>query len=939
MQRVAIVLAIVGVCLAASLVPGTASAQERASIVGQVKDSTGAVMPGVTVEASSPALIEKVRSVVTDSAGRYGVIDLRPGIYVVTFSLPGFKTVRREGIELAGAFAATVNADLEVGALEETVTVSGASPVVDLHSTQNQFIVNREILDTLPAARTMQGGASLVPGVSYYSQGFVSVMSVHGSSTADQHFYFDGMKIGQNLTGTGSQASGTGVNDLGQEELVYDAGSQSAETAIGGVRMDSIPKEGGNLFSGVWRTFWSTGALQNDNVTPQLRPFIEAGDKLDFSWNTNAAVGGPIRKDKLWYFAAWRLQQTNSFVANMFWPDGRQVDRGGRVSPHETLRLTYQATPRNKFSVAYYNTWYGTARYDVGGAAGSGNVVAITEPEAAYDQDSALQYSAQAKWQSPVTNRLLFEAQQSFAVSTFMWRYQPDNGPFDVQHRESTTGRRSVASATAPVGYFSQIWNTVANLSYVTGSHAFKAGVNHEWGYSTTKVEPHGDMVFLGFTNGISRTVTVRNSPYQTHPNLNADLGLFAQDRWTLNRLTLSYGGRYDYFNASTPHQSAPAGRFVPARDVAAVPCIPCQHDWSLRVGASYNLFGTGKTALKTSVGKFLASQALGGVTGAGNPLQGQTESRSWNDLDGNGRALDANGHVQYEEIGPTRNANFGVPAGATKIDPNIQRGTNWEESVSVQQELLSGVSLTAGYYRRQFYNLEVTRNLLVDPDRDYTPFTIISPLNGERVTQYNLNLNKFQQVDEYRTNSPSNTRVYNGFEVSINARLPRGGFAFGGVTTERLATNTCDVADPNNRRFCDRVPPFQTLYKASAGYRLPYGVQLSGTFQARPGISIGSDYTFDGAVAGIALTGGGTRTVTLIDPTSQYYPYVTTTDTQVSKTFRVGGTRVRGVVEVFNLLNASTILTVSETVGPIYMRPQAIMQGRRAQVGAQLEF
>ena len=174
---------------------GTASslaAQEAASIVGVVRDTSGAVMPGVTIEASSPALIEKVRNAVTDGSGRFAIIDLRPGSYVVAFTLPGFKSVRREGIILAGAFAATVNAELEVGALEETVTVSGASPIVDLQSTQNQFVANRDVLDVLPATRSMQGGASLVPGVNFYSQGFVSTMSVHGSASSDQRIYFDG---------------------------------------------------------------------------------------------------------------------------------------------------------------------------------------------------------------------------------------------------------------------------------------------------------------------------------------------------------------------------------------------------------------------------------------------------------------------------------------------------------------------------------------------------------------------------------------------------------------------------------------------------------------------------------------------------------------------------------------------------------------------------
>ena len=314
MRRV--VLAVALACAAVVGLARGAAAQEGASIIGLVTDASGAVMPGVTVEASSDALIERTRAAVSDGAGRYAIVSLRPGTYTVTFTLQGFRSVRREGIVLQGNFAATVNADLEVGALEETITVSGASPVVDLQSTQNQFVVSKEVLEVLPATRSMQGGASLVPGVNFYSQGFVSNMSVHGSATSDQRIYFDGMRIGQNLTGTGSQANGTGVNDFAQEELVFDAGSQSAETALGGVRMDSIPKEGGNRFSGGYRYFFSSEDLQNDNVPDDLRQFIREGDSLKVSWNSNASLGGPIVQNRLWFFTAFRLLHNDTYVAD-----------------------------------------------------------------------------------------------------------------------------------------------------------------------------------------------------------------------------------------------------------------------------------------------------------------------------------------------------------------------------------------------------------------------------------------------------------------------------------------------------------------------------------------------------------------------------------------------------------------------------------------------
>jgi hypothetical protein len=947
------------------LMASPAAAQERASIVGQVTDSTGAVLPGVTVEASSPVLIERTRSAVTDGSGRYAIIDLRPGTYAVAFELQGFNKFRREGIVLEGAFAAQVNASLSVGAVSETVTVTGSSPVVDVQSTQNQAVLNRDILNVLPAARTMQGGAGLVPGVSFYSQGFVSSMSVHGSATADQHIYFDGMNIGQNLTGTGSQGNGVSVNELAQTELVYDAGSQSAENALGGVRMDSIPKEGGNSFSGTWRTFGSRGAWQGDNITDELRPFISVGTKLDYSYDTNAVLGGPIMQNKLWFLVAQRVSQSNSLIPLLtaYFPQGGTAASGGQVAPHSTVRLTYQVSQRNKVMFAFYKSQGGTQRFDVGCTATSGNTVSCISPEASYWLPTPLQYAAQAKWTSPVTSRLLLEVGQSLAVPTYKFKYQPENGPLDVQHFNRSTSVRTVASSTAPNDYFNEIWNTIANVSYVTGSHNIKAGVNQEWGYSTLKVEPHGDMSVLTYVNtaGVAtpNSVTVRNSPFIRKDILKANLGLFAQDRWTLHRLTLTYGGRYDHFSGAAPAQDNPAGRFVPARHSEELDCIPCWNDWTVRLGGSYDLFGTGKTALKTSVGKFLAQQALG-LTATLNPMSSQTDARTWADRDGNGSALDANGNVQFNELGPPVNLNLAIPGGGTKIAAGLPRASNWEESVSVQHELFPRVSVTGGYYRRQFYDIQYTQNLALNPQTSFTPFTITVPANaslpnggGQKITLYNLNQTVVN--NNITTWSTNNSRVYNGLEVSVNARLPRG-FIFGGVTTERTATDNCtdlQNSNPNtptatitNRAFCKQVPPFKTLYKGSAAYNLPYQVQVSGSFQWRPGISIGSDYTYTCSAAQAVSTGCtaltaniASITTTVVDPTTQFYAYVKTNDMRVSRAFRRGRIRLQPFMEIFNVLNLSTIVTVNETVGPNYMQPNAIVQARRFQFGGQVEW
>jgi hypothetical protein len=430
MRRVVTCVAVVCAVVAAPLVAATASAQERGSIVGVVQDSSGAVLPGATVEVASPALIEQTRSGVTDSSGRYAIIDLRPGTYTVTVSLAGFQSFKREGIVLEGAFAATVNGTLQVGGIQESLTVSGASPVVDLQSTQNQSVINRTEMDQLPASRTMQGGASLVPGVSYYSQGFTSTMSIHGSLLNDQHIYFDGMNIGQNLTQGGFQGNGVSVNELAQTELIYDAGSQSAENPLGGVRMDSIPKEGGNTFSGTVRVFGSNGSMQNNNITPALQQYIKAGNSLDYLYDFNGVLGGPIRRNKLWFFAAQRVSRTDNLIplpTGIFplYPEGGTSKSGGFVAPNSQILLTYQASPRNKIAFAFYKSQGGTQRFDVGCSATSFNAVSCISPEASYALPTPLQYAARAKWSSPITSRLPLDAGESLATPTLDFKYHP----------------------------------------------------------------------------------------------------------------------------------------------------------------------------------------------------------------------------------------------------------------------------------------------------------------------------------------------------------------------------------------------------------------------------------------------------------------------------------------------------------------------------------
>src|SRR6476646_8974594 len=288
------------------LLPRTSHAQ--VAIAGVVKDTTGAVMPGVTVEASSPALIEKTRSVVTDTAGQYKIVDLSPGAYDVSFTLPGFKSVRRSGILLEGSFTAQVNVELQVGAVEEAVTVMGETPAVDVINTTTSFVANREVLDAIPTTRRdTTARALLIPGttVTPFVLGQYNLTS-HGSSTSDFTMAIDGLRV-NNLCGSG-QYSGFYMNDGAIQELSYLTGAESAEVQSSGIRVNQVPKDGGNRFSGTFFLYGQGSALQSDNRTDAMKavqanglPLISiAGTAYDYQ--LNPSFGGPLMKAKLWFY-------------------------------------------------------------------------------------------------------------------------------------------------------------------------------------------------------------------------------------------------------------------------------------------------------------------------------------------------------------------------------------------------------------------------------------------------------------------------------------------------------------------------------------------------------------------------------------------------------------------------------------------------------------
>ncbi|HMJ85091.1 MAG TPA: carboxypeptidase-like regulatory domain-containing protein, partial [Vicinamibacterales bacterium] len=344
-----------------ALLPSAVRAQS--AIGGIVKDVSGAVLPGVNVEASSDVLIEKSRSVTTDGAGQYKIVDLRPGVYIVTFSIPGFQTVKRQNVELPTDFTATINAEMKVGAIEESVTVSAVSPVVDVQSASHMQVLNREAMDEIPTGRTIQGLGQLIVGVSLSlpdtagARGMQQTyMSTHGQSAANNTVMVDGMMVNGLMSDGAVQSY---FNDAMNQEVAYQTSGIGAETSAGGVRLNMIPKEGGNRFSGSFSAAYRPGRWQGDNLSDRLKTGhpefvpavlgLTAGNATDRIQDFTGGEGGPILKNRLWFFVSGRHYSVNNFIAQTFTKDGGQgVD--DQFIKSIMARVTWQISPRNKFS-------------------------------------------------------------------------------------------------------------------------------------------------------------------------------------------------------------------------------------------------------------------------------------------------------------------------------------------------------------------------------------------------------------------------------------------------------------------------------------------------------------------------------------------------------------------------------------------------------------
>jgi hypothetical protein len=967
----------VGVCVLALVVSAPiASAQQASGIAGVVKDTSGGVLPGVTVEASSPALIEKTRTVITDNDGRYNIVGLVPGTYAVSFALPGFSTQVRDGIELTAGFTAAVNADLQVGTLEDTITVSGVSPLVDTQNVRKQTVVSAELLDVLPTSTKSQNLViTLTPGLTGMSDvsGSYAVQlggTFHGKSGTKVQV--DGMSI-QNMQSNG--ATGYQLNAGTVAEIAVQTSGISAESTADGIVVNVIPKEGGNLFSGSVLGMYTNDSLGSSNLTDDLRQRgLSTTSQILEVYDYQFTLGGPVKKDKLWFFTSLRkwgngVQDAGSFYnktqgSPFYTPDFDRPAHRFQWWKSGAVRLTWQATPRNKFA----------AFGDLQDACNCGSTTGVgIPPEAITYFHFRPQHLYQTTWNSPVTNRLLLEAGATWMVSHSP-RWLPPGVTMDtVSITDQALGFAYNAMATYAFRGYTHRNSQRASASYVTGSHAFKAGFQIEEGFRYAYTGVTGGNVNYRFNNRVPNQITQYATPYDTLDKMKADLGIYAQDQWAVGRLTLNLGLRYEYFNGYVPAQTVPAtpSGWIPERKFDKVEGIPLWHDLSPRVGAAYDLFGDGSTAIKFSLGRYVAKYGVD-LTGANNPIQTSVNSvtRTWTDANANYvpecnlSNFDANG-----ECGAVSNTSFGKAAITTRYADDVisgfgNRPYNWDMSTEVQRQLSDAVAVTAGYYRNWFGNQQTTDNTLIAPE-DHSPFCVTAPADsrlpgggGYQVCGlYDISLAKFGQQSSLvsqASNFGEQTQLNEFVGLSVTTRFASGMRLGGGLDTGRSVTDNCFAVDsPQQLLNCHVVQPFaaQTQLKLNGSYPLPAGFVVSGVYQNVSGPQITAAYAASNAeispTLGRNLAACGTRTpctatatVPLIAPGTMREPRVTRLDMRITKIFDLSPRmRLQGNLDIYNALNSSSILTIGTAYGSRWRQPTAIVDPRIFQLSAQITF
>jgi hypothetical protein len=941
LRRVAVITT-VSVILAS----GLAVAQE-ASIVGRVTDNSGGVLPGVTVTATSPALQVQTITVVTDERGEYRITPLPIGTYEVLYSLPGFHSIKREGLRLTVGFVLTMDMVLEVGSVTETVTVSGASPVVDVTSTAIRNELTRETMELTPTAR--DGLASILaqaPGVrTNLDVGGNQVGQVPSFRAFGQRGDSFSTLDGVLTTSSKASQSGNFYDYSALEETQVQVISNDVDVPVRGISVVAVLKSGSNQWHG--SMFWgqTNDRLQGDNLDENLRAQgITAGGKLENRWDRGAELGGKIIENKLWFYGSSRFRLNAQTVLNSFKDDGSSVVNAERPG-FATGKASYQLNSANRIDAFY--------QWQHRGNTAAGTSVFVPW-ESRYDQGVNVAVTG-AKWQATPTPSLVTSFQ--YGLWDFRNWFDAQAAPGRVATLDLVTQFQTGASLRDGTRAHEWRHHSKGSVSWYRpdlfhGNHEFKGGFD-QWSGSISRAMlsrgDYGNYVLL-FNSGVPFQLRTLNQPVDPLSSSNY-LALYVRDSWSIaRRLTLNLGARFAHDHGFVPAQcreDAEPPEFGPARCQEHVD-LNTWNSVAPRLYASYDVTGKGKTIIKGGWGRFDSMREIEEVA----PFNSITPTETiwaWHDVN-NDRAYQP-GEVNLNPNGPdfvtVTTTGLVGPFADGVPNPDEKQSKLDQFSLSAERELMAnfGIRVT-GIYSRNFntrrvllirrpydtYNIPITNP---DPGPDNRVGTADDP--GTFVTYYDYPAALAGRQFEQRTwhNPPGHDQTFRSIELAASKRLSRGWqlMASYSATLNNAPFPEDSEFTPNNEiNVADRT--WEWLGKASGTYVFPKDITLSARYEHRSGTSQARQVQFRGGrqIPAIVLN---------VEPVGSIrLPNINLVDLRFEKGFRLSGAQVITLwLNVYNVLNVSTVTSWNVRSGANYLRPTGIVPPRIAEFSVQYRF
>jgi hypothetical protein len=932
-----------GIALLFTAYAAPALAQQTGTLTGAVHDAQGGVLPGVTVSVTGENLIGGARTTVTGEAGSYQFA-LPPGTYVLTFELTGFAPLKRDGIIVQVARTARVDVELGVGSIQETVTVSGASPVVDVSTTVTQTNIDRSLYEAIPTGRNPWVMAGLVPGV---VTGRLDVggtegaqqynIEAFGSANSQKSFSIDGLKV--NWAGGDGGATMMYYGFEMYEEYNMQTASGAAESDVSGVYMNMVTKSGGNRFTSDHNFYFMNDALQGTNIDDDLRTRLgltegqqsgAAGNPIDISYDWSSTLGGPIARDRAWFFGAIRWWRLDQFQIGAINPDGSQAIDDNRIR-NFVGKVTWQ--PANAIRTSFLFNRNINDRFHR-----RDPPYLIVEDKASVLQNQPAQNYV-GHYNQVLGQRLVVDARFGRMWGIFPVRYQPEVRPTDIAIRDVVRNSRINAAEQQSLNPNGR-YQANATASYFldsrrAGTHDLKAGVQLSWERVEYERIRNGDY-YLELQDGVPFQAQLANTPINSDHRLQT-WGIFLQDRWVLGRATINAGMRIDGVSAHLPAQTSPAGTFVEARSFPETDVFDFGPNVAPRLGISYDLFGTGRTAIKAYYGRFY-NQFGSQISEAANPNAIVNQAVTWTDSNAN-MALDPG------ELGTFT----GFPRGLfPTVAGDATRPYSEEINIGFEQQLVGNMAVSASYHRRLHRNGLGILDRARGPEA-YMPIerTYVDPISGQTqsITIFNLRSEFINARDRYVSNVEFLKSNYDGVQFDFQKRMSNRWQMLAGLSFQQhqgfdhSGTYTgVDFSNPNssiNRTdgsvFID-LPWTATL---SGTYLLPYDISVSGKYTARAGDPLNRTVTFTGLTASQS-----SETIRLVQRGTDRTEDVTKFfDIRFAKRFATPLATLEGAIDLFNVFNANHVLLQTEQIGTTWGRPTRILTPRIIRFGITARF